>query len=120
MAVTSENGGQAAKSERVCPHCGVDRYKAERADKREARMDATVRDRERLARENGLLVANAALARAEGEEVRRAMQRKIQRQARVIRRMEKKLLGFGQQPHAGIPPSETVCVSDIPEISDGR
>lgn len=107
-----------SEGERMCPHCGTDRWKAERADKREARMTAIVRDRERLAAENGLLRANVILAEGEGREVRRALQRKVQRQAKVIRRLEKKLLALGQRPHEGVHPGLATPVSDIPEISD--
>lgn len=81
-------------------------------------MTATVADRERLAKENGLLLANATLARAEGEEVRRALQRKVQRQARAIRRLEKRLLALGARPHENVTPGETAPVSDFRDISE--
>lgn len=106
------------EGERVCPHCGTDRWKAERADRREARMTAVNHERDRLARENGVLRSEAHLAREKGEEYRRALQRKIQRQARVIRRLEQKLLDAGQPPHEGAKPWEAAPVSDIPEIAE--
>lgn len=104
-----------ANADRVCPHCGTDRYKAQRADRRVARMEAIEADRERLARENGVLLANNVLARAEGEEVRRALQRKVNRQAKVIRRLERKLIELGKQPHEGVGPWEAAPVSDFAE-----
>lgn len=108
----------SGEGERVCPHCGTDRYKAERVDKREARMTAVNRERERLAQENGVLRSEAHLAREHGEESRRAMQRKLQRQARTIRRLEAKLLELKQRPHEGVRPWEASPVSDCPEIAE--
>lgn len=104
--------------ERVCPHCGTDRYKAQRLDRREAAMRARDRAADKIAKENGALRLQLAVAQEEGGEVRRGMQHKIQRQAKVIRRLEKKLLEAGKQPHEGVPPWETAPVSDFPEISD--
>lgn len=106
------------EDERVCPHCGTDRYKAQRLDRRENAMRARDREFDKLARENGVLLAQARVARAEGAEVRRGMQGKLNRQAKVIRRLEKKLLDLGQQPHAGAKPWETQPVSDFEEAAD--
>lgn len=104
--------------QRVCPHCGCDRWKAERADKLAARMVSTERERTRLAQENGVLRSEAHLARELGQEVRNAMQRRIQRQARVIRRLEQKLLDAGRQPHDDATLGDGLPVTTIPEIGD--
>lgn len=109
---------RSTEGERVCPHCGCDRWKVERLDKTMARMVALDRERERLAQENGLLRSEAVLAKAQGEGVRRAQQRRVQRQARVIRRLERRLLELGQQPHEGASLHDVATVSDIPEISE--
>lgn len=109
-----------AENERVCPHCGTDRYKAHRLDRRENAMRARDREFEKVTSENGRLRAQVSLARAEGIEVRRGMQGKLNRQAKVIRRLERKLLELGQQPHEGVHPGETAPVSDFAESVNER
>lgn len=104
--------------DRVCPHCGTDRYKAARLDRRENAMRARDREFTKVASENGVLRATVSIARAEGREVREGMQRKLNRQAKVIRRLEKRLLELGKQPHEGVPPWDTQPVSDFPETAD--
>lgn len=105
-----------SEGERVCPHCGTDRYKSERIDRLAAQRDRYQRDAERLAREKGLLTYQLELAEARARDFHATLQRKIVRQARAIRRLEKKVLGRGEQPHAGVRPDEVAPVSDIPDI----
>jgi seryl-tRNA synthetase len=107
------------EEERVCPHCGTDRWRAERDMTRvQTRLRSLERGRERLAASLGVAQSNTTLAKHEGKEVRDAMQRKIQRQAAAIRRLEKKLLKRGELPHDDARPYDALPVSDIPEVAD--
>lgn len=101
---------------RVCPNCGTDRYQAERADRLRARKEHLEREVERLARENGLLIFRLRDAEHWAGERVAALQRKLTRQARVIRRLENRLLKRGEQPHEGVTPDQAAPVSDIPEV----
>jgi hypothetical protein len=57
---------------------------------------------EEIARENGLLRFKLSTAEAEIEATRNLMQRKVTRQARVIRRMEDKLRELRKKPYEGM------------------
>ena len=106
-----------SEGERVCPRCGTDRWVAERFDRLRARKAHLERQIDRLARDNGLLSYRLQDAEAWAAEQRSALQRKVTRQARVIRRLERRLLERGEQPHEGIVPGESAPVSDIPEVA---
>lgn len=103
-------------SDRVCPECGTDRYLAERHDRLLQRREYLQRSVERLARENGLLSFRLKDAHAWAEEQRAGLQRKVTRQARVIRRLEKRISALGEKPHEGVALHETAPVSDIPDV----
>jgi hypothetical protein len=68
-------------------------------------LSTKIRDAEDLARSNGLLTYRLKEAEAENARAQSQMQRKIVRQARVIRRLEGRLKG--QAPYEGAGPGET-------------
>jgi hypothetical protein len=92
---------------RQCPECGCDRWRARDADRTSERLRQKARDAEELARANGLLRYQLAEAQAGVKEVQSRLQRKIIRQARVIRRMEERLRHAGRKPYEGAPLGES-------------
>jgi vacuolar-type H+-ATPase subunit I/STV1 len=87
---------------RVCPECGADRWKARDAVRTYERLRQKTRDVEKLARENGLLTYQLAEARQAVSEVQSRLQRKIVKQARVIRKFEERLREAKQKPYEGM------------------
>lgn len=96
---------------RVCPHCGVDRFAAARLDRQRATLDWKTRQVEELAQQNGLLRHCAYEAQHEASERMSFLQRKVSRQARALRRLERKLLARGEEPYEGMPLSDTSPVT---------
>lgn len=104
---------------RVCEHCGSDTYKAENFDRV---RDSLTKYRERcenLARRNGLLQVRLEISGADAVEERAGLQRKVNRQARVIRRLEDRLRKLGRKPHEGVSPGETSPVMQADEAAPG-
>ena len=98
---------------RTCEACGSDTYMAAQTDRlRDARYRAEARA-EKIARENGLLMAQVKWAREDNDDQIRGMQRKLRAQANVIRRLERRLRERGEQPHAGVDFTETVSQNGV-------
>lgn len=98
--------------ERVCPECGGDRWKAREAERNFERAYRQRREAERIAEENGLLRYKLALAEREAAETAGLFQRKITRQARVIRRLEERLKAAGHKPYEGAKLGDTAPGAD--------
>jgi predicted RNase H-like nuclease (RuvC/YqgF family) len=90
------------KPERICPHCGSDRWIASNAQRLYSRLHRKTKDAEKLAREIGLLTYQLESAQAEMREVQSLLQRKITKQARVIRRFEERLRTLKKKPYEGM------------------
>ncbi len=95
----------ATQPPRVCEECGADRWFARDASRTRENLDTKIRDVEDLARSNGLLTYRLKEAEAKNARSQSQMQRKIIKQARVIRRLEVRLKG--QAPYKGAKPGET-------------
>jgi hypothetical protein len=86
---------------RVCPHCGADRWKMRDSNRIYEESQRKGRDAEKLARENGLLRYRLETAEAKAREAQSRLQRKIVKQARVIRRFEERWAKLGKPPYEG-------------------
>jgi hypothetical protein len=97
----------AEKIPRVCPECGGDRYMAHEGKNY---FDLALRHgikAEGIARENGLLRYKLSIAESDASERVSGMQRKVIRQARVIRRLEERVKQLGAKPYEGATLDET-------------
>lgn len=92
---------------RVCECCGSDTYKAEHFDDVRDRANREARAADRVASENGVLRLRLRMAEETHIEAQAGLQRKIARQARVIRRLEERLRERGDAPHPGVTPDHT-------------
>jgi hypothetical protein len=64
-------------------------------------LSRKIGDAENLARENGLLRYQRDTAQAAAREAQSLLQRKVVRQARVIRRLEERLRALNAKPYEG-------------------
>lgn len=104
------------KVQRVCPECGGDRYRAKNAQRdleAAQRHHKTAKD---IARENGLLRYQLAVAEAQARDSHSALSRKVSRQARVIRRLEEKLRARSVKPYEGAGLEETAPGVDYVDV----
>ena len=86
-------------SERICPECGADSYRAAGYDDlREARDRHWAKNKQQA-----IEILRLQLEVAELKEWRRTRNGKIERQRRTIRRLEERLRNIGVQPHANKP-----------------
>lgn len=101
--------GQSAdrKTPRICPECGGDRWKAREAERNREAAYRQRREAEKIAEENGLLRYKLRLAEREAAETAGFFQRKITRQARVIRRLEERLKALDSKPYEDAGLGET-------------
>ncbi len=104
---------QSTRQSRTCGECGSDTYLAAMADRmRDARYRAE-RRAEQVARENGLLIAQVKWAREDNQDQIRGLQRKVRKQADVIRRLERRLREQGVKPHDDVDYTETVSQNGV-------
>lgn len=92
-------------SDRVCPECGSDTYKSSNYDKQADRARQMNAAFEREAQKAGLASARLSVLSLEHKDCHSRMQRKINRQAKAIRRLEEKLRELKVQPHEGETPA---------------
>lgn len=100
-------------SERICPECGADSYRAAGYDDLREARDRHWRKNQQQAVE----ILRLQLRVAELEEWRRTRNGKIERQRRTIRRLEEKLRGLSVWPHDDKDSGEGDPVSPAPAIS---
>lgn len=92
---------------RQCPECGSDRWKMREADRNFDRRIQIERDVEKLAARNGVLEYRLkAQEQTHRDHTSRAL-RKINRQARVIKRLEERLRALNARPYEGAPLGES-------------
>lgn len=97
---------------RQCPECGCDRWKHREAERSTDRRYQLERDAEKLAARNGVLsFQNASQEVSHREHMSRAL-RKIQRQARVIVRLEKRLRDLKVKPYEESPLGESAPAAE--------
>lgn len=96
---------------RVCEHCGSDTYRSDNFDRVITRSHRLESENRKLAAANGIHAAHARMRGLEHDDRIAGFQRKVQQQARVIRRLEKKIRDLGSAPHEGVTPSETSPVT---------
>jgi len=82
-------------SDRICPECGSDIYRASHYDEVSAARDRHMRSGEQQAVE----ILRLKLRVAELEDERKTRGRKVEQQRRTIRRLEAKLRESGIWPH---------------------
>ena len=101
-------------SERVCPECGCDTWKAAVYDEQHRALQSWRRQARDLSLENLAL-------KVEVEKWKRRDQErsgKVRRQTRVIRRLEKALREGGVFPYAGAKLDETPAVAETSLLPD--
>ena len=97
---------------RQCPECGADRWKMREAHRAYDRAQQLDRDVQKLAAKNGVLTYQIrAQEEAHKDRMSRAL-RKIQRQARVIVRLEARLRALKAQPYADAPLGESAPAAE--------
>lgn len=118
----SAGNHERVKQPRVCPECGCDRWLTRDAALTAQRLSMKTRHAEDLARENGLLTYRLKTIEAEMRDLHSALQRKIVRQARAIRRFEERLRGLREKPWAMHTIGETVpgAECDAAQTLDGE
>lgn len=89
------------KPPRICPECGGDRYLARRADRDLERSYEMQRAARRMAAEAGVAKFQMDILKMDHEQRTAGMQRKITKQARVIRRLEERVKELGGKPYDG-------------------
>lgn len=98
---------QMSKPPRQCPECGCDRWKMREAARNADYAEQKARDAEKLAAKNGVLSYRMRVQADEHRDhISRAL-RKIQRQARVIKRLEARLRALEAAPYADSPLGES-------------
>jgi hypothetical protein len=86
-------------SERICPECGADSYRAAGYDAlREARDRHWAKNQQQA-----IQILRLELEVAELKEWRRTRNRKIEQQRRAIRRLEARIRELGGRPHEDKP-----------------
>lgn len=97
---------------RQCPECGCDRWQMRDAARKHEYALRMEREVNKLAARNGVL---SWQIKAKDEEHRDHMGRalrKIQRQARVIKRMEERLRALNARPYEGAPLGENAPAAE--------
>lgn len=100
------------RPKRQCEECGSDRWVARDAQMRFAAAQRMNDAAQKIARENGELRLRVAVLEAERNEIQGLLQRKITRQARVIRRMEERLRELGRKPYEDAPLGESAAAAE--------
>jgi hypothetical protein len=97
---------------RQCPECGCDRWVARDAGRARDRAERTMEEAEKMAARAGVDYLRQKLARAEDRDHVSRLQRKIQRQARVIVRLEARLRALNAKPYTDSPVGENAPAAE--------
>ena len=95
-------------TDRVCAHCGCDKYKQEEFDRLLLRNNRLEKAHEREAAGRAVAVARHRLDELTWKDSLARLQSKIARQKRAIRRLEERLAFVAEKPHESVEPSEAV------------
>lgn len=98
---------QTTQTLRQCPECGCDRWAMRDAIRQSQRVTRLERDVRKLAGENGVLIYQARVKDDEHSDHMSRSLRKINRQARVIKRLEERLRALNAKPYEDAPLGES-------------
>jgi hypothetical protein len=87
--------------EQRCPNCGSDPFFTEDYSRLLTDLTTVHNVNRKLGADNGMLRAQAEVDRLIGQDYVSSLQRKIQRQKRVINRLEDRLRTLGKPPYEG-------------------
>ncbi len=106
---------------RQCSECGCDRWVARDAERARDRAQRAMEEAERMAAKAGVDSLRQKLAHEEDRDRVSRLQRKIQRQARVIVRLEARLRALNTRPYADSPLGESAPAAEYDaEAWDGK
>ena len=88
------------KSPRICPDCGSDTFFADNFERVRDEAFRLRKEFEHQAARHAVERAQWELQRFDNDEGRRGMQEKIQRQRKVINRLERRLRALSVKPYA--------------------